>query len=144
MSNCPRCGAPLDPDAPRCFGCAQGVPRLLNVTRPKRTLRRNPAVAWFWGGAVIGAGIGFVGWAVFAVLEAVGMSPFGKGGILSVDALAVFALLGGMLGACAGVLWMALVRPVLLAIFASPQSFEREYGTPEEQGIVRKTEPQED
>jgi hypothetical protein len=144
MSNCPQCGAPLDPDAPRCFGCAQGMTSYVDVSRPKRTLQRNPALAWFWGGAAVGACLGVVGWVVFAVLDVVGVSPFGKGAMLAVDALAVFALIGGMLGACGGVIWMALVRPVLLAIFASPKAFEREYGTPEEQGIVRKTEPRED
>jgi hypothetical protein len=142
MSNCPRCGAPLDPDSPRCFGCAQGVTSHLDVTRPERSLSRNAGLAWFWGGGAMCAVVAGAGWVVLVVLEAVGIGPFSNG-FLALDALIVFTLMGVMLGASVGLVWKALLRPVLLALFAS-KTFEREYGTPEEQGIVRKRKSGED
>jgi hypothetical protein len=46
-------------------------------------------------------------------------------------------MIGVMMGPWVGLAWKGLVWPVLLALFAS-KTFEREYGTPEEQGMVRR------
>jgi hypothetical protein len=136
MATCPRCGWPLDPDSAVCFACAQGLPR--SIVTPRSALFRPPP-PFFWRGAAIGMGGGLVVWSVLVFVEmAVLRGPIGPGPMLSMETLAVFWLAGGLTCGLAELVWKSLLRPVLLALFAS-EKFQREYGTPEERGIVRKS-----
>lgn len=145
MSDCPRCGHPLDPDAASCFACAQGMPprdylvRLPSgrIVSPADAFRRNPTYGWTLRGAIVGAVLGV---ATLAVVALVGIAQgWVKAPIESVlETCLGGAIAGGILGAAATVVWKSLLRPIWLALFWT-KDFEREYGTPEEQGIVRKT-----
>lgn len=47
-----------------------------------------------------------------------------------------------LVGVLASVAWLSL-WPVALALFASPERFRREYGTPQENGLVPGADPEE-
>jgi len=132
-SDCPRCGHPLDPDAASCFACAQGEPPMLRLPAQPSAGK----LTWVdqFRGAAVGAAIGSLAWVV-AVLT----FPPAVGGPNFIVPIPV-TIAGGLLGALAVVLWKGLLRPVLLALLASPEAFEREYGTPPRQRIVRDGEP---
>lgn len=125
MSDCPRCGAPLDPDAARCLACENGAPPRLDLT----SLRRNAASDWTAMGAAVG---GIVGLCLGAAVAFGNLLLGGGPGVVYPVGM---ALIGAVLGAAGVMIWKSLVRPVILALFAS-EAFQREYGTPEERGIV--------
>lgn len=133
MSDCPRCGRPLDPDAAGCFACAQGEPPLLRRSAPAP--RSNPAWGWMIWGATCGGVVGLVCGLVGVVVN---LLAGGGPGVVLPGSLAFG---GALLGALGVLLWKSLLRPVLLALFASPETFEREYGKPQEQDVAREDEP---
>src|SRR4051812_48818465 len=106
MSDCPRCGRPLDPDAARCLACVHGPFRV----GPRR-FRRDPVSAWTWRAFAVGAALGGVVGTVVAVALAIQAAGFGAGGVsgfaLWITALAVT---GGTLCAAAVLVWGTL-RP---------------------------------
>jgi hypothetical protein len=96
-------------------------------------LRRDSLGLWAGRGGLVGLVVGALGGVTLAALDANwnGMSFLGMGFF--------GAVVGGGAGATVVVLWLALLRPILLALFASPEAFQREYGTLEERGITQQT-----
>jgi hypothetical protein len=103
------------------------------------TFQRNPTRTWGLWGALLGAALGSGGGAAYVLLD-VAWAGGWAGNVT--EALVVVSSLAAILGAAAGALaatvWMGLARPLWLALFFA-DDFRREYGTPEEQGIVRRT-----
>jgi hypothetical protein len=100
------------------------------IPRPIRPadLRRNPHGRWLGWCALIGGVIG-AGAGVASVLSgAVGFRHIA-------EFVAILSFLGAGLGVVVAVLYHTF-RPVLVALFASPETFRDEYGTPEEQGRI--------
>jgi hypothetical protein len=129
MAHCPDCGSPLYPDSKRC-------PKCFPVE-----FRRNAALEWTaWG-----AGIGVLVGPVVGIVIGITLGVLGD----TEDALTHIILapfLGALGGAVAGgivvLVWKSLLRPVGIALFASPETFQREYGTPEERGIIEGGDPE--
>src|SRR5262249_46757100 len=110
MSTCTRCGAPLDPAAPRCLAC--------EPTRP----RRRPVRGWVDRGVLLGVVVG----ALAGVAVGVGVAYANGWQAREALSLAVgLAFAGSGLCALLAAIWRSLLRPVLLALFA-PKRFERE------------------
>jgi hypothetical protein len=96
--------------------------------------RRDAQKGWFLRGALLGGAIGAaVSLTLYFVLVC------WPGGIIHLgEAVEVFVLGGlvaGGLGGAGVLVWRSLIHPVLLALFSS-ERFLREYGTPEERGLV--------
>jgi hypothetical protein len=103
------------------------------IERPIRPadLRRNPHGRWLRWGALIGGVVG-AGAGVASVLS-------GAVGLIHIaETVAVLTFLGVGLGIVVAVLYHTF-RPVLVALFASPETFRDEYDTPEEQGRIRSS-----
>src|SRR4051812_49260837 len=106
MLRCPECGTSIPTDAIRCPECSWSA------------LSRNPALEWLeWGGGVgllVGMGAGLVGGLIVVAVES---APDRV--IALFVGPPVGAMCGAVIGAMAALLWMSLVRPVLMALFAS-------------------------
>lgn len=107
--------------------------------------RRDAYGCWLLRGALAGGALAGTGCVLVGLIHAVrhyepDAPPGWDAETLATLAFSFLVICGlcALLGAMLAICWQFLARPTLLAIFASPETFQREYGTPEEQGIVEK------
>lgn len=117
---CPRCGIrfannPPDPDLEPLEAIEEKIERT--------PFRHPPGERWSWEWSSIGVAAGVLLGAAYLTWYA---TPF-LGGWKALAVFGWFALLGGLLGSALGVIYGALVRPVLVALFSTTR-FEEEYG----------------